>query len=379
MPRAGPLLGVRVIELTGVGPGPFAGMLLADMGAEVIEIQRRSEAGLPPVPHIHRGRRSMAIDLKIPEGIEVVRRLTDTADVLVDPYRPGVTERLGLGPDTLSPRNPRLIYARMTGWGQNGPWAGKSGHDINYAALAGALESLGREGSPPTPPINYLADLAGGAMFLAFGLAAALYERERSGHGQVLDVAMVDGVAVLTSFLRGLGTHGWGPRGTNLLDTGAPQYEVYQTSDGQWISVGCVEPHFFRRLLEVLDLSNDPAFVSPPGDAAGWRAGKQRMAEVFRTRTRDQWCALLGDDPDICYSPALTLDEAPEHPHLKARGTYVDFGGQIHAAPAPRFSRTPGALTTPPSGVGADTDDLLAEMGFGSHEIARLRRAGAVG
>src|SRR5579864_3725379 len=343
MKDVGPLAGLRVLEFVGLGPGPFAGMLLADLGATVLRIDRlsdaerdRGRAGTPPRGPLHRGKGSVGVDLKHAAAAGFVLRLVERADALIDVWRPGVAERLGVGPEECLARNTRLIYGRLTGWGQEGPWASMAGHDIDYIALAGALEPLGRAGQPPTPPINVLGDFAGGGMLLAFGIACAAWEAARSGVGQVIDAAMIDGAALMMApFYSGRASGGWGPRGTNLLDTAAPFYEVYETADGGWMAVGAIEPQFYASLLRGLGLGDDELFAEQR-DRSRWPAQKARLAEVFASRTRAEWCAVF-DGTDACVAPALDPVEAPSHPHHVARATFID--GQ--PAPAPRFSRTP--------------------------------------
>jgi alpha-methylacyl-CoA racemase len=389
---AGPLEGVQVVELAGLGPGPFCGMLLADLGADVIRVDRlpaslsrpdrreRAERRGPDPDPLARGRKSVIVDLKSPAGPGVVLRLVDHADVLIDPFRPGVTERLGIGPDLCLERNPSLIYGRMTGWGQDGPYADNAGHDINYIALAGALEGLGRADEPPTPPQNLIGDFGGGGMLLAVGIAAALFERSRSGRGQVIDAAMVDGTALLTAFVRGMEAHGrWeGPRGTNLFDTGAHFYNTYETLDGRWVSVGCTEPQFYQRLLTRLGLDGDAELAGEQMNRAKWPEFKRRFAVVFATQTRDHWSALLEPEREMCFAPVLTLQEAPQHPHLRHRQTYVPLAGIDQPAPAPRFSRTPAVIGNPGPQVGADTDAVLALAGYSAEEIVGLRAQATV-
>jgi alpha-methylacyl-CoA racemase len=340
---SGPLAGVRVLELAGIGPGPFAGMLLADMGAEVSRVER--PAGASPFPGVdprldvlRRGRRFVTADLKTPEGLERVRALADAADVLIDPFRPGTTERLGLGPDELCARNPRLIYGRITGWGQTGPWAHAAGHDLNYIALAGALGAMGRRDSPPPPPLNLVADFGGGGMLLAFGVAAALVERERSGRGQVVDAAMVDGVALQLAMLlsfRAMG--GWSDeRESNALDGGAPWYDSYATADGKHVAVGAIEPQFYADLLARLGL--DPA-EWPQHDRRCWPRLRAALARTFAARTRDEWAEALAGT-DACVTPVLSVEEAAAHPQNAARGVYRTVDGVLQPAPAPRFSRS---------------------------------------
>jgi alpha-methylacyl-CoA racemase len=325
-----------------------------------------------------RGRRSIAVDLKHPDGVATVLRLVEKADALIEGFRPGVTERLGVGPDECLARNPRLVYGRMTGWGQDGPYAAAAGHDINYIALAGALEAIGRRGGPPVPPLNLVGDFGGGGMLLALGICAALVEAARSGQGQVVDAAMVDGAALLTTMFhtfRALGS--WSDeRGTNLLDTGAPFYDVYETADHRYVSIGSIESQFYAQLLKLTGLDDDPEFAEQM-DSERWPHLKDRLAAVFRTRTRDEWCALM-EHTDVCFAPVLSFGEAPEHPHNVARRTFVSVAGHVQPAPAPRFSRTPAAIQRPPAHVGQHTAEVLAEYGFDTAEVAKLRDAGAV-
>ena len=372
----GPLRGLRVVEIVGLGPGPFAGMLLADLGADVLRVDRLADAlaadtSKPAANVMHRGKPSVALDLKHPAGVEALLALTDRADALIDVFRPGVAERLGFGPDVCLARNPSLIYGRLTGWGQQGPWADTAGHDIDYIALAGALDPFGRAGGPPTPPINVLGDFAGGGMLLAFGIACAAWERAGSGRGQVIDAAMIDGAALMMApFLTGRISGGWGPRGTNMLDGAAPFYDVYETADGRWMAVGSIEPQFYALLLEGLGLAS--ADVPDRGDRTQWPALRERLAAVFVTRTRDQWCAVF-DGTDACVAPVLEPAEALAHPHHAARGTFVNQ----QPAPGPRFSRTPAGDPGPSSHAGADGAHALAAWGFSPDDIERLRRAGA--
>ncbi len=340
----GPLAGLRVVEMVGLGPAPYATAVLADFGCDVVCVERSA----PPVPDrpatspMLRGKRSVVLDVKTPTGLDGVLALTDAADVFVDPYRPGVCERLGLGPDVLTARNPRLIYARMTGYGQDGPLAHAAGHDINYIALSGALEMIGPDGGAPVFPVNLLGDFAGGSMLLAFGVACAAYERERSGLGQTIDVAMVDGAAQIAGPMFTAKTSGhWGRRGTNVLDGGAPYYNVYETADGQWISIGALEPQFHAELYARLGLDEPEGWAT-----RGWAEERARLTELFRSRTRDEWCALL-DGSDSCFAPVLSVAEVARHPHTRHRGIAVDVHGSTHAAPAPRLSRTPATTTVP--------------------------------
>ncbi|MGH3441562.1 MAG: CaiB/BaiF CoA transferase family protein [Nitriliruptorales bacterium] len=373
----GPLTGVRIVEVAAIGPAPFGVMLLADLGADVIRVDRAARVGKPgqevSMGGLSRARRSVAVDLKHPDGLDVLLRLVDGADVLVEGFRPGVAERLGFGPDACLDRNPRLVYARMTGWGQDGPLADRAGHDIDYAAVAGALHPIGRAGEPPPPPLNLVADFGGGGAYLALGVLAALFERERSGHGQVVDAAMVDGVASLTAFFHGLLAIGaWKPeRATNLLDGAAPFYDTYAAADGGFVAVGCLEPEFYAEFLDRLDL--DPE-EWPQFDTARWPEQKRRLAEIFATRTRDEWAEVFAGS-DACVAPVLSLTEAPDHPHLAARKTFVEVGGARQPAPAPRFSRTPGQAGDPAPEVGEHTDEIVRELGL---DVAALRTSGAV-
>lgn len=374
---AGPLAGIRVVELAGIGPGPYACMLLADMGAEVLRVDRPGGGTLSLAAHdvLDRGRRSVAVDLKSPAGAEVVLRLVERADVLVEGFRPGVAERLGVGPDACQARNAALVYGRMTGWGQEGPLAARVGHDINYAAVAGALAAVGEPGRKPVPPLNLVADFGGGALFLVTGVLAALIERTRSGQGQVVDAAMVDGVTSLMAMFYGLRASGmWtDERGSNLLDGGAPFYDTYRCSDGGYLAVGALEPQFWTTLVATLGLEGLPE----QHDTARWPELRQRLAATFASRTRDEWAALFAD-VDACVTPVLTLGEAAGHPHLVARGAVVERDGVPQPAPAPRFSRTPSGSVGPPREAGADTRDALAHWGFSEKEVVALERDGAV-
>jgi alpha-methylacyl-CoA racemase len=381
---AGPLAGVRILELAGIGPGPFAAMLLADMGAEVVRVDRaqavRDGGGPAPVDPLLRGRRSIAVDLKSPDGVEALLQMVASADALIEGFRPGVTERMGLGPEVCLTRNPRLVYGRMTGWGQEGPYASTAGHDINYIALAGALEGVGRQGQPPTPPLNLVGDFGGGAMFLAFGVVCGILEARSTGEGQVVDAAMVDGAAALMSMFYGMKAMGmWGPeRGTNLLDSGAHFYDVYECADGGYVSIGSIEPQFYAELLRLTGLEEAwEGDLPSQHDRSQWPALKERLAAIFRTRTRDEWCAVM-EGTDVCFAPVLSLDEAHDHPHMAARGTFTEVAGIRQPAPAPRFSRTPGAIERPPSSPGQHTDEVLSAWGFDADEVTRLRAAGAV-
>ena len=376
----GPLTGYRVIELAGIGPGPFACMMLADMGADVLRVDRpgggRGLEGLP-ANVLDRGRRSVAVDLKHPEAAEAILRLVERADALVEGFRPGVAERLGVGPDAALARNPRLVYGRITGWGQDGPYAGMAGHDINYIALAGVLAHVGRH-DRPTPPINLVGDFGGGGMLMAFGVVCALLEAGRSGQGQVVDAAMVDGSALLMGMVHGLSATGlWtGERERNIIDGGSHFYDAYETADGAYVSVGSIEPQFYAELLRLTGLDADGALPAQM-DRSAWPAMKERLAAVFKTKTRDEWCRLM-EGTDVCFAPVLTMEEAPGHPHNAARGTFTEVAGVVQPAPAPRFSRTPGAVAGPPAAPGAHTDEVLADWGFSPDEVAKLRSAGVI-
>lgn len=378
----GPLNGIKVIEVAGIGPGPFCGMMLSDMGAEVVRVDRVTNVrpDRPDEPSrdvLARGRRNIAVDLRNPEGVAAVLRMVDQADVLFEGFRPGVMERLGLGPDVCLERNPRLVYGRMTGWGQEGPMSRAAGHDINYISLAGALAHIGRKGQPPTPPLNLVGDFGGGGMLLAFGIACALVERATSGKGQVVDAAMVDGAATLMAIFFGMNASGQlGPRGTNLLDTGSHFYDVYETADGEYVSVGSIEPQFYAELVRLSGLDGE----SLPGqmDRAQWPAMKERIAAIFKSKTRDEWRDIM-EGTDVCFAPVLSLGEAPTHPHNVARKTFIDVGGMTQQAPAPRFSRTAPGTPQPAAYAGEHTDDVLAGFGFRADEIAALRGSGAVG
>lgn len=381
----GPLQGYRIVELTGLGPAPFAGMVLSDMGAEVLRIDRsttvRPGADRPHGDVLARGRRSVAIDLKTPGGVATVLRLVDAADALIEGFRPGVTERLGIGPDQCRARNPRLVYGRMTGWGQDGPLARTAGHDIDYIALSGALGMVGRTGQAPVPPVNMLGDFGGGGMLLAFGVVCALLEAGRSGEGQVVDAAMVDGSALLGAMIWGFRSVGeWGPRGTNLLDTGAWFYDVYQASDGGYLAVGAIEPQFCAELLRITGLDADVDGRGPlPAqyDRARWPEMRHRLAAVLRTRTRDEWGERFAGT-DSCVMPILDMGEAAVAAPNVERKVFVERDGVVQPAPAPRFSRTPAAIAGPPAIPGEHTDAALLDWGLDADEVAELRRSGAV-
>jgi alpha-methylacyl-CoA racemase len=380
---SGPLTGIRVVEIGGIGPGPFCAMLLADLGADVLRVDRATGGGLvgPSDDHaselLNRGRRSIAVDLKHPEGAEVVLRLVEQADVLMEGFRPGVTERLGIGPEECLARNPRLIYGRMTGYGQDGPMAQAVGHDLNYIAQAGVLGMIGRRGQPPTPPLSLVGDFGGGGMVLAMGICAALVERERSGAGQVIDAAMVEGAALLaTPFFGYAQTGAWSSeRGTNIVDSGAPFYDVYETSDGRWLSVAAMEPKFYAALLALLGLDGEE--LPDQHDHDAWPAMKERFAAAIATRTRDEWAA-AAEGVEACVAPVLGVDEVEGDPHLAARAAFVRHEGLVQPAPAPRFSRTPTALSLSPPLPGEHTAEALGDWGFDEARIAELQRQGAI-
>lgn len=359
--RPGPLSGVRIVEFAGIGPAPFCTMLLSDLGADVLRIDRPGHP-VHPKDVTWRGRRSLALNLKSPQDIETCLAAIGKADVLVEGFRPGVMERLGLGPEPAMARNPGLIYARMTGWGQDGPMAAAAGHDINYIALTGALAAIGPADGSPVPPLNLVGDFGGGALYLALGITSALFERSRSGRGQVIDCAIVDGVASLMNFLQGLVAAGETrmDRSANMLGGQAPFYGCYRCADGKYISLGAIEPQFFARVTEALGL--DISAFGNREDPATWDAGRALLADAFVKRTRDEWCAIL-EGSDACFAPVLELDEAPGHAHMAARGIYVEQGGVVQAAPAPRFSRTPGRVGAPPCAAGEGGEALLREWG----------------
>lgn len=380
----GPLKGLRIVEMAGIGPAPFCAMLLADMGADIVRIDRTARADLgldlgrdPRFDLLRRNRQSVALDLKMPAGIEAAKRLIAQADVLIEGFRPGTMERLNLGPTECLLSNPRLVYGRMTGFGQKGPQAAHAGHDINYIALSGVLSMIGRPDMPPVPPLNLVGDFGGGAMFLAFGILAALFERNTSGKGQVVDAAMVDGAAYLSTAIHGMMALGlWQEgRGSNILDSGAPWYDTYETSDGKFVAIGPVEHRFFTELLTRLGI--DPSAFPEQFDRARWPEMRARFAEIFRTRTRDQWCDVM-DGSDACFAPVLSPREAPQHPHNAARATFVEVAGVVQPAPAPRFSRSEVATPHPAPIIGADADQALQDWGFSTAEIEALRNASAL-
>jgi alpha-methylacyl-CoA racemase len=379
---AGPLQGIRILEIAGIGPGPFAAMMLADMGADVLRIDRaqnvpESPPAEPPFDLLNRGRRSIGVDLKQERGVETVLRLVERADALLEGFRPGVMERLGLGPEVCLARNPRLVYGRMTGFGQEGPIAHAAGHDINYIALAGTLFHIGRAGERPLPPLNLVGDFGGGGMLLAFGVACALVERARSGKGQVVDAAMVDGAAVLMTMMHAFRqTPMWtDERGANLLDTGAHFYETYETKDGGYVAIGSIEPQFYAELLKRTGLEGQD--LPRQMDRAQWPAMKERLAAIFKAKTRDEWCALM-EGSDVCFAPVLTMGEAYTHPHNVARGSFVEIAGKMQPAPAPRFSRTVPEIARPPAHPGQHTDEALRDWGFSDADLRTLRDAKAI-
>ena len=379
----GPLSGLTIVELAGIGPGPMCSMMLGDMGANVIRIDRTKTHVMdrladPKFAVHNRSRRSVSVDLQKKEGVEVVLRLVDKADGLTEPFRPGVAERLGLGPDVCLGRNPKLVYGRMTGWGQEGPLAKAAGHDINYIALTGALHAIGGK-DKPMPPLNLVGDFGGGGMLLAFGMVCGLLEAQRSGTGQVVDAAMVDGTALLLGGIYGLAGAGiWtdGERGVNLLDGGAPFYGTYETKDGKYVSVGSIEPQFYDLLLEKTGLKGQD--LPNQNDRKAWAQFKSRLEGIFKEKTRDEWCTIM-EGTDICFAPVLTMKEASQHPHAKARGAYVDVQGFPQPAPAPRFSRTKEGISGAAAKRGQHTDEVLLESGFSSKEVGALRDSGVIG
>ena len=379
----GPLAGIRILEFSGIGPGPFAAMMLSDMGAEVLRIDRAgaltgaAATGEPYWDIMERGRRSVALDLKHADAVATALRMIERADALLEGFRPGVMERLGLGPDVCLARNPSLVYGRMTGWGQEGPLAHAAGHDINYIALAGTLAPIARRGQKPTPPLNLVGDFGGGGMLLAFGVACALVERASPGKGQVVDAAMVDGAAILMTMIHSMRQTGmWlEKRASNLLDTGAHYYDTFETADGKYVSIGSVEAQFYAELLEKIGLAGEE--LPRQNDREQWPAMKERLEKIFKTKTRAQWCEIM-EGSDVCFAPVLEMSEAPDHPHIKARQTFIEYAGKVHPAPAPRFSRTPPQIARPSAHVGEHTDAALADWGFAASEIAALRAAGAI-
>jgi alpha-methylacyl-CoA racemase len=386
----GPLTRVRVIELAGMGPGPFAAMMLADMGADVIRVdrftadgelpdtERRVRAQDPSRYVMHRGRRSVAVDLKHPRAADLLLRMVERSDVLIEGFRPGVAERLGLSPGACLARNRGLVYGRMTGWGQDGPLASRAGHDINYIALSGALANFARAGQPPVPPVNLVGDMGGGGLILAFGIVCAVLHARATGQGQVVDASIVDGSAVLTAMLYGLRAQGrWSDTpGTNFCDTGAPYYDVYETADGRHVAVGAIEPRFYAALLQGLGLPPEDEYQQ--NDQATWPAKRRRFAALFAARTREEWAALF-EGTDACVTPVLSMDEAAGHPHNKERATFADLDGITQPNPAPRFSQTPAGLARRPPLPGEHTGEVLTELGFTPEEIVSYRDASVIG
>lgn len=365
----GPLSGYKIIEIAGIGPGPFAAMMLSDMGAEVIRVERVQAVRDMQSSNVNwdvmqRGRKNVAIDLKHVDGVEALLQLVEKADAIIEGFRPGVMERLGVGPDVCISRNKKLVFGRMTGWGQDGPYANAAGHDINYIALAGALAHFGRAGEAPVPPLNMVGDFGGGGMLLAYGVVCALLEAQRSGIGQVVDAAMVDGSAILMSMFWGfknIGLHDENARGTNMLDTGAHFYDVYKCNDGKYVSIGSIEPQFYVQLLQLIGLASDAEFANQQ-DRSMWPKLKQRLTEVFATKTQAEWCKIM-EGTDVCFAPVLTMSEAAKHPHNVARKTFIEIAGTTQPAPAPRFSRTVASLPTAPVGAGANTREVLQSWG----------------
>ncbi len=376
----GPLSGLKILEFEAIGPGPFCGMMLADMGADVLLLDRPGDSGLGlgsnrATDVMMRGRRSVTLDLKSREGVAAALQLADKADAIIEGFRPGVMERLGLGPDTLLARNPKLVYGRMTGWGQEGPLSARAGHDINYIALTGVLHAIGRKGEAPVPPLNLVGDFGGGGMLLAFGIACGIIEAQRSGKGQVVDAAMVDGASTLAAMFAGMmARNQWNEtRGDNLLDTGAPWYDTYETKDGKYVAIGAIEPKFYAELLERMGLAHEA--LPKQNDRARWPALRERFAATFKTRTRDEWDSAF-DGSDACFAPVLTFSEARSHPHMAGRGTFIDVGKVNQPAPSPRFSRTPGAVRGTAPERGQRGREALADWGFSAQEVETLTNLG---
>jgi len=374
----GPLKGLKIIEMAGIGPGPFCGMVLADLGAEIIRVDRASAIGTGSKQDAaNRGKRSIAIDLKSEEGVEVVLKLVETADAIFEGFRPGVMERLGLGPDVCSQRNERIVFGRMTGWGQEGPLANAAGHDINYISLTGALAAIGRPGSPPVPPLNLIGDFGGGGMLLALGLVAALLESKESKKGQVVDAAMTDGSALLMTMIYTMQSSGvWKTSmGSNLLDGGSHFYDTYECKDGKFISIGSIEPQFYALLCQIADLDKEVFGKQMSRDS--WPEQKEEITKIFLNKTRDEWCDLM-EGTDVCFAPVLDMSEAPKHPHNIERKTFIDLEGVTQPAPAPRFSRTEPEVVSSPSIVGEHTNEVLSSIGLSDEDISSLKTSGAV-
>jgi alpha-methylacyl-CoA racemase len=379
----GTLSGFKIVEFAGIGPAPMCAMLLADMGAEVLRLDRAEDANLgismdSKFNLLGRGRRSVALDLKKPEGRATAMKLVEQADALLEGFRPGVMERLGLGPDECLKRNPKLVYGRMTGWGQEGPLALAAGHDINYIALSGVLASIGRRGEAPVPPLNLVGDFGGGGLYLALGVVAALLETQKSGKGQVVDTAMVDGAASLLTAIYGMHASGmWtNERGANILDTGAHFYDVYETKEGEYVAIGSIEPKFYAELLRLTGLEGQE--MPRQMDRAAWPALKEKIKAIFKTKTRDEWCRIM-EGSEVCFAPVLSMAEAPNHPHNQHRNTFVEVGGVKQPAPAPRFSRTPSAIQRPAAKPGEHTEEALRDWGFSASDLEKLRGSGAIG
>ena len=379
----GTLSGFKIVEFAGIGPAPMCAMLLADMGAEVLRLDRAEDANLgismdSKFNLLGRGRRSVAIDLKRPEGRATAMKLVEQADALLEGFRPGVMERLGLGPDECLKRNAKLVYGRMTGWGQEGPLAHAAGHDINYIALSGVLGSIGRRGEAPMPPLNLVGDFGGGGLYLALGVVAALLETQKSGKGQVVDTAMVDGAASLLTAIYGMHASGmWtDQRGENILDTGAHFYDVYETKEGEYVAIGSIEPKFYAELLRLTGLEGQE--MPRQMDRSAWPALKEKIKAIFKTKTRDEWCRIM-EGSEVCFAPVLSMAEAPNHPHNQHRGTFVEVGGVKQPGPAPRFSRTPSAIQQPAAKPGEHTEEALRDWGFSASDLEKLRGAGAIG
>jgi alpha-methylacyl-CoA racemase len=370
----GPLSGIKIIEVGGIGPGPFCGMMLSDMGANIIRVERKGGLSLsdPKYDLLTRNRKSISINLRNPQGAETLLKMIEQVDALQEGFRPGVMEKLGIGPDNCLKRNPRLVYGRMTGWGQEGPLARAAGHDINYIALSGALHSIGRKDQCPVPPLNLVGDFGGGGMLLAFGMVCALLEIQKSGQGQVVDAAMTDGSATLMTMIYGLKAAGlWTNKpGTNLLDTGAHFYDTYETADKKFIAIGAIEPQFYELLLKFAEI-DDPDFQNQL-DFAQWPQLKEKLTILFKTKTRDAWCKIM-EGSDVCFAPVLSMSEAPEHPHNKQRNTFIENNGVLQPAPSPRFSRTAPEIKNPPPTPGQDTESVLADFGFSVGEIDSLK------
>ena len=373
----GPLNGFRIIELAGIGPGPFCGMMLSDMGAEVIRVDRIAKGVGAPKDVLQRNRQSVAVDLKKPEGIEIVLKLVESADALFEGFRPGVTERLGLGPDECMARNEKLVYGRMTGWGQDGPLAQAAGHDINYIGLSGALHAIGEPGGKPVPPLNLIGDFGGGGMLLAYGLVCALLEAQKSGKGQVVDTAMVDGAASLMAMFFSMAGRGFDDeRGTNLLDGGSHFYNTYETKDGQHVCVGSIEPQFYQLLVEKAGV--DANRFGPQMDRDRWSGFKDELEDVFKTKTRGEWCEIM-EGTDVCFAPVLSVFEAPTHPHNVHRGTFIEVDGVVQPSPSPRFSRTTAEILHAARAPGEDSTEVLSSIGFAQDELDALREQGVIG